>query len=130
MAPLLGLLAGSLVCWAGGQRELEHYRDSLPLVALNLALIELGTLVVCGMRWSKGAFGDGDALWMFLAFFAVIDVLSWSGHWLLHRWSLLERGHLRHHHAKREPYGLDQFYLHPIDNLLVFTVPGIVAFAL
>lgn len=130
MAPVLGLLAGCLACWAGGQRDLEHYRSSLPLVVLNVALVEVGTLVVCAMRWSKGSFGNGDALWMFLGFFAVIDVLSWCGHALVHRWPALARGHLRYHHAKREPYGLDQFYQHPVDNLLLFIIPGIVAFAL
>ena len=82
------------------------------------------------MRWAKGPFGDGDALWMFLGFFAVIDVVSWCGHRLIHTWPPLVRGHLRWHHAKREPYGLDQFYQHPIDNLLVFMLPGIVAFAI
>jgi SAM-dependent methyltransferase len=129
-APVVGLLAGCLICWLGGQRDLEHYRSSLGLVVLNLALVEVGVLLVCAMRWSKGGFGDGDALWMFLGFFAVIDVLSWLGHWLVHRLPMLARGHSSFHHAKREPYGLDQFYQHPLDNLLVFIIPGIVAFAL
>jgi SAM-dependent methyltransferase len=130
LAPVLGLLTGCLVCYVGGQRDLQHYRSSLPLVALNLALVDLGALLVCAMRWSTGSFGDGDALWMFLAFFVVIDMLGWLGHALVHTWPPLARGHLRYHHARREPYGLDQFYQHPIDNLLLFTVPGIVAFAL
>jgi SAM-dependent methyltransferase len=130
MAPVLGLLTGCLACYASGQRDLEHYRSSLPLVALNVALIDLGTLLVCGLRWSRGPFGDGDALWMFLAFFAVVDLLSWFGHWLVHTWPRLARMHLRYHHARREPYGLDQFYQHPVDNLLLFIIPGIVAFAL
>ncbi|HLT37121.1 MAG TPA: hypothetical protein VK034_12580, partial [Enhygromyxa sp.] len=69
IAPLLGLLAGCLVCYAGGQRDLQRYRSSLPLVALNLALLALGTLLVCAMRWASGPFGGGDALWMFLGFF-------------------------------------------------------------
>lgn len=130
LAPVLGLLAGCLVCYLGGQRDRNHYRRSLPLVALNVALVDLGTLVVCAMRWSRGPFGDGDALWMFLGFFVVVDMLGWLGHWLVHTWPPLARQHLRYHHAKREPYGLDQFYQHPIDNLLLFIIPGIVAFAL
>lgn len=130
VAPVLGLLAGCLVCYLGGQRDPRRYWSSLPLVALNLAVVDLGALLVCAMRWSSGPFGDGDALWMFLGFFAVIDVLGWCGHWLVHSWPPLARGHLRYHHARREPYGVDQFYQHPIDNLLLFTIPGIVAFAL
>jgi SAM-dependent methyltransferase len=129
-APVLGLLTGCLVCYVGGQRDLEHYRSSLPLVALNLALTVIVVVLMAGvMRWWRGPFGDREALWMFLGFFAVIDVLSWCGHWLSHKWRPLARMHLRYHHAKREPYGLDQFYQHPVDNLLVFLIPGIVAFA-
>jgi SAM-dependent methyltransferase/sterol desaturase/sphingolipid hydroxylase (fatty acid hydroxylase superfamily) len=130
MAPVLGLLSGCVVCYLGGQRDLKRYLSSLPLVAFNLALVVAGALLVCSMRWSTGSFGDGDALWMFLGFFAVIDMLGWFGHWLVHAWPPLRRTHLRYHHAKREPYGLDQFYQHPLDNLLLFTVPGVVAFAL
>ncbi len=130
VAPVLGLFGGCLVCYLGGQRDLAHYRSSLPLVAVNLALVVLCTLLVCAMRWSRGPFGDGDALWMFLGFFAVVDVLGWFGHWLVHTQPRLERLHFRYHHARREPYGLDQFYQHPIDSLLLFIIPGIVAFAL
>jgi hypothetical protein len=45
----------------------------------------------------------------------------------MHAVPFLSKRHLRYHHQQREPYGIDQFYQHPVDNLMIFILPGLLA---
>jgi SAM-dependent methyltransferase len=132
--PSIGLWAsfvvGWLACYLGGQRDRNHYRHSLPLVLLNTCLVNVGVVAVCALRQAWNPFAEQHTVWMFLAFFAAVDVFGWAGHWLMHAQPRLWKLHSRYHHRQREPYGIDQFYQHPVDNLLLFTLPGFLVVAI
>src|SRR5687767_5132984 len=127
--PSLGLWAafavGWLACHLGGQRDRHHYRHSLPLVLVNVGLVNVGIVGVCALRAAWNPFPEQHTVWVFLAFFAAVDVFGWAGHWLMHAQPSLSKLHSRYHHQKREPYGIDQFYQHPVDNLVLFILPGL-----
>jgi sterol desaturase/sphingolipid hydroxylase (fatty acid hydroxylase superfamily) len=129
--PSIGLWAafavGWLLCYLGGQRDRQHYHHSLPLVLVNVGLVNVGVVAVCALRSAWNPFWERHTVWMFLAFFACVDVLGWAGHWLVHKLPSLSKKHSSYHHRQREPYGIDQFYQHPVDNLLLFILPGLLA---
>ncbi|MEM6734387.1 MAG: hypothetical protein AAF658_22675, partial [Myxococcota bacterium] len=120
---------GTAASYLGGQRDLGHYRASAGRVFVNLVLVELSIVAVCSFRATVNPWWEHDALWMFVTFFLVVDALAWAGHWLMHTHPHLIPLHAGVHHAQREPYGPDQFFQHPLDNLVTFTLPGALTFS-